>query len=76
MPCNRCVSHTVYFAHGIARVKVKQEVGADTRIMQENSKKYGRKKRGHRRVKSPRQGLTSAENLTQKLHEKPDSHLL
>ena len=43
-------------------VRVKQEE-ADTRIIEESSRKFGRKERGHKGENS-KQGVTSVEDLT------------
>ena len=45
------------------KVRVKQEEERDTRIMQESSKKFVGKERGHE-GESPKQDITSANNIT------------
>ena len=57
MACRERGSHArgVYptqYTSGMGTAPVKQEVEADTRIMQESSKKSGRKERGHEGEKS------------------------
>ena len=56
IPCTGCVSNTVFLAHGNSKGEE-----TDTITMQENSKKSGRKERGHE-GKSHKQGLTSAKD--------------
>ena len=52
--------------------KLKGEEETDTRIMQESSKKSGRKERWHYKGKSPKQGITRAKDLTIELPEGRD----
>ena len=47
----------------IGTVRVKQEEETDTRIMQENRKKSGRKKHGHKGRKVPKKNVTSTMDL-------------
>ena len=53
-------------------VRIKQEEETDTRIMQESSKKFGRKERGHEGEKSQTRP-TSAKDLTIELSEERES---
>ena len=65
------IPHSIYTSRmGTARMKWEEET--DTRVMQESSKKYGRKERGHE-GKSFKQNLTSAKDLTIDLPEGRES---
>ena len=68
MDCRERGSHvrgvypTQYTPH-MRTARVKQEVGADTRIIvKEYSMKYRRKERGHYKWESTKQGITSAKD--------------
>ena len=50
IPCTRSVSHTGYLTHGNSKGDARE--GTDRRIMQESSRKSGRKERGHEEEKS------------------------
>ena len=66
-----------FHARGVYRMgtpRVEQEEEADTIIIESN-KKSGRKESGRAKRKSPKQGLTSAKDLTIKLPEERDSPL-
>ena len=60
IPCTECLSHTVYLAHWNSKGEAKGRSGHK----KESSEKSGRKERGHEGVLSPKQSLTSTEDLT------------
>ena len=59
-----CISHRIPRAHGTVK--------GGKRKKRTSSKNYGRKERGHEGI-SPKQGLTSAEDVILMLHEGRDS---
>ena len=63
----RCVSHTGYIAHGIARVKQKE--GARHQNNNKRVARYLEERNASTRRESPKQGLTSTEDLTIMLPE-------
>ena len=71
----RSLARGVYptqYASRMGTVRMKQEEGTDTRIMQESSKKYVRNERGHEGEKSQLRP-TSYKDLTIMLTEGRDS---
>ena len=64
IPCTRCVSHTVYLTLGNSKGK------ARSRSRHKNNSKSvvrNMEESGHYKGKCPKQGLTSAKDLTKKL---------